>query len=379
MEKTTRIYSMIASCLFMIFLSFPMIYQAFDNTEQPSVSLSENRTLAARPVFDITYLDKFPGEYTSFYDDHFPFRDEVITYYGKKILYGVFGKSPVPGKVDIGSDGWLFQAENRGIYSGQKDFSPKEIEVIYQILSRRAQFLAGQGIEFYIVIPPMKCDVYSDVLPSYYKRDPEGTRTDKLIQRIKQDSLIRFVDVRDALKQAKDSIKVYEKTDNHLSSAGGFIVYREVMKHLSKTHLNLTILPSTDLIPIIDSAFCGGLTKMARLDPDVSEIRSHYIVKNPRTYLVKEKKYSSPPGFSYPEEYEIRHHVPDSLLPSIMIIRDSFTNQIKEYLSESFNNTLLIWDNWEYGLDTAMVIQEQPDIVLLEVCEPLVHHLLGLP
>lgn len=379
MGNSIRAYSVIISVLFLIFLCSPMVYKAFDISEEITISKWENRYLAPKPVIDITYLDIFPEQYAAYYDDHFPLREEIINLFGGNIQYRFFGKSPVPEKVTIGSDGWMYQAENRLIYSGESDFTPEEVETMYRKLHDRAQDLASQGIDFYFTIAPMKCEIYQDQLPYYYKRTPSNTRTDKLIARLSEDTLIRFIDSKKALLRVKDSIKTYQKTDQHWSSEGGFIVYKEIMLNLKRSFPGLRVLHDTDLTPIIDSSWCGGLTIMARLAPDVSEMDFNYIVKRPRAYLSADEKYTPPVGFPYPGEYEIRLYVPDTTLPSILVIRDSFTNQTKVYLAESFEHSIFIFDNWQYQLHQDIITIEKPDIVLLEIYEPLLHHLLVNP
>jgi hypothetical protein len=53
-------------------------------------------------------------------------------------------------------------------------------------------------------------------------------------------------------------------------------------------------------------------------------------------------------------------------MPNIVIIRDSFYQTLVELTSENFNNSLFIWDNWEYGINEEIIKKEKPDIVLLE-------------
>ncbi len=376
MEKGNHIYSVILVILFSIILFFPTIYGSLDNSDQPEISESENRTLAAKPQLEITYVDIFPDQYSDYYDDHFPLREEILHFFGRNIKFKIFRKSPVPEKVVIGSDGWLFQAENRSIYSGKRDFTPEEAETIYLELHNRAQYLASQGILFYLIIAPMKCEVYQDELPHFFVRNPEGTRTDKLIERLSTDTLIRFIDIKEALIAKKGNEKLYHKTDHHWSTAGGFAVYNEIMNHLGTFYPGKRSLNDTDIFPVIDSAWIGGLGNMAGLAPDLNEIKFHYTVKSPRSHISEEEIYTPPEWFAYKDIYEVRKYVPDSTLPSIVVIRDSFFNNVIPFLSEDFKNSLYIFDAWQFLPNYDIIEQEHPDIVLLEVYEPFLDHLL---
>ncbi len=376
METGKRTYVIILAVLFALFLCFPMFYDALDNSEKAEVSESENRNLAAKPFLDITYLDVFPKQYTAYYNDHFPFRQEIMRFFGRNILWGLFGKSPVPDKVTIGKDGWLFQAENRLLYSGQLDFTPEEVETIYQKLHERAQFLSDKGIGFYLIIAPMKCEVYPEKLPRFFHRTSGKTRTKKLIERIEGDSLIHFIDIQNAMTKTSDTLKLYPKTDHHWSTAGGFVVYKEIMRHLKESYPGIVTLHDSDIFPIIDSSWCGGLANMIQLCSELREIRYHYTRKHPRGSISPEKKYEPPYWFAYKDEYEIRTLVADTTLPSIVVIRDSFFGSLLPFFSDSFQKSLYIFDAWMYGTNFDIISKENPDIVLLEVYEPLLDHLL---
>ncbi len=376
MEHSNRAYAVIMTVLFSLFLWFPMVYDALDNSEQDDVSKSENRNLAVKPYLDITYVDIFPEQYSAYYNDHFPFREKIIHFFGRNILYGIFGKSPVPDKVVIGKDGWLFQAENRPFYSGQVDFTHEEIETIYQKLHERAQYLADRGIDFFLMIAPMKCEIYPEKLPYFFVRTPGQTRTDKVIERITGDSLIRFIDLKVALTKVSDSINVYHKTDHHWSTAGGFMVYKEIMHHLYKSYPGIVTLHDTDIFPMIDSSWCGGLANMIGLKSEFQEVRYHYMRKKPKASISEEKKYEPPYWFAYKDEYEIRTLVADTSLPSIVVIRDSFFSSLIPFFAESFQTSVYIFDAWMFNTNYDIILQENPDVVLLEIYEPLLDHLL---
>ena len=90
MEKGNHIYSVILVILFSIILFFPTIYGSLDNSDQPEISESENRTLAAKPQLEITYVDIFPDQYSDYYDDHFPLREEILHFFGRNIKFKIF-------------------------------------------------------------------------------------------------------------------------------------------------------------------------------------------------------------------------------------------------------------------------------------------------
>ena len=91
----------------------------------------------------------------------------------------------------------------------------------------------------------------------------------------------------------------------------------------------------------------------------------------PKAKLEEKKGYPIPPGFPYAWEYELGYSTGNEALPSALIIRDSFGTPIIPFLSEKFERSMFIFDNWHYTANEHIIEQEKPDIVIYVVMESL--------
>jgi hypothetical protein len=96
-------------------------------------------------------------------------------------------------------------------------------------------------------------------------------------------------------------------------------------------------------------------------------------LKPRRPFPLKEGKrmnYPCPPAFPYGWEYEIPFQNTDTLLPGLMVVRESFTNELfRNLLASHFGRTTYIWDAWEHRLNADIILQEKPKLVLCMIIE----------
>ncbi len=79
--------------------------------------------------------------------------------------------------------------------------------------------------------------------------------------------------------------------------------------------------------------------------------------------------YPPPPYFVYPWKYEEDREIKDSKKPRLLIISDSFGENLFPFLSEKFSRSVKIFDSWQYKLNLDIIRNEKPDVVLLLVLE----------
>ena len=112
--------------VFIAAISFPILNS--DLKLFKDIESTENRQLADKPEFDITHLDRYPVKYEKYYDDHFTLRSLMVKYFNQ-VNIDLFLKSPLPSKVVIGKDRWLFMAEKEiASYQGLDRFTEEELE-----------------------------------------------------------------------------------------------------------------------------------------------------------------------------------------------------------------------------------------------------------
>lgn len=218
---------------------------------------------------------------------------------------------------------------------------------------------------------PVKPNIYDEYLPPFIRKVNPQTRLDKLKEALSGDTLVRFVDVRDALREGKQYHQVYYKTDNHWNDYGAYYAYRSLAKAIIRDfpggkHISLDDL-QLDTTKYMELG--GGEAMMLQGGAEFREPFVRLRPRSPRAKPVKEKKYTPPAGFAYADSYEIAYENPHASLPSAVIIRDSFSDFMMQYFSEDFKRSVMIFDNWEYKANENIIENEKPQVVILELIE----------
>jgi len=378
MKKPYPVYALILVILFGLWIWTPFAFNLFTLAPGKKVSVTENRLLAELPVFDIGFLDPFPGQYEKYYSDHFPGREEIASCYSR-LMFSLFQKSPLPDEVSIGQQQWLYTSgKERKVFEGRFTLTPSQISLIVYRLHERAVFYHQKGIVFYVTVAPMKCEIYPEYLPSYYIRNKNGTVTDLILEQLRKDTLLHLIELKDTLLANKRNGVLYYHTDNHWNSLGAFFVYKILLNRMKKDFPQLKPLKQTDFT-LKGWRFQGGnLAGQAGLWPYMKELIFYPLIRNSKAKEEAKSGYTPPPGFGYPDEYEVVRSTSDRSLPRILVIRDSFFTPLIPLFSENFRRTVYVFDGWKYGLNQEILENEKPDIVLLEIFEPQLSNILNL-
>ena len=379
MKQSNPIYALILIILFSVWIWVPFVYNALSKAPEKTVSVVENRMLAESPKLDMSLLDPFPNAYEKYFKDHFPEREEMISFYSRFSFYYFFHKSPLPDEVVIGQDNWLFTSgKERKVYEGKFTLTQSQVSLIADSLHERAIYYKKKGIAFYITIVPTKSEIYPEHLPSFYTRKKQGTITDLIINNLRKDTLLHLIELKDTLLANKKNGVIFYRTDNHWNSLGAYFVYRTILNRMKKDFPRLNPLKQTDFT-LIGWRFQGGnLAAQAGLWPYMKEMIFYPVIHHSQAREGKKSGYPPPLGFGYPEEYEQVRSTPDTLLPNILIIRDSFFSPMINLFSENFRRSVYIFDGWQYGINKEILENEKPDIVLLEIFEPYLSNILKL-
>ncbi len=332
---------------------------------------------SAKPELDYENLDNFPKSYEKYYNENVGFTTQAINFniYFKTSLLHV---SPNIAKTVVGKNNWLFSSgKPLNDYRGTNLLSAEEIDRLKDILHKRALRLKEQGGTFYLALVPNKHRVYSEFLPNNILKTSKLTVFDQTVEALKSDSLIHLIDLRAPLEEAKATEQLYYKKDNHWNDMGAYVGYSTIIKNIRKQfpsvamvsknayHLDSSrVLIGGDALQIGADKFYHEQRMM--FQPDF-QLRSHSGVK---------KNYPVPAGFDYTGDFEIVKVIDDPSLPTAVIIRDSFTDFMLQFFSESFRKTVFIFDNWEYKENRNIMESEKPDVVVLEVIEQNISRIL---
>lgn len=336
------------------------------NNQAHFITRTYEGLLPTPPAFDIRHLDSYPKQYEDYFDLSFQMKPWMVGL-NSRFKMQTFNLSPHPDKVIVGKDRWLFIAGDKmDAYRGVQLYTPDELEKIKKQMHRRAAYAKEKfGTKMYFVILPLKQSVYPEYLPMSAQKLRDTTKYDQVMKLFENDSLVKLIEVKQELLDAKSSHLLYYKTDNHWNDIGGYVAYKKIASVLQKDFpavqpagLDRFLMDSTQVA-------VGGEARMLNVGDWLHEYKYEY---NPGS-LAKAKegaKRGYPPteGFPYPWDYEIVRTTGDSLLPDALIFRDSFTDALLPFLAENFNRSVFIFDAWQYKANFDMVDTEKPDVII---------------
>ncbi len=359
----------------MTILIVPVLFFSFDKAEK---DLVENRMLKKEPVFNPQLLDPFPSAYEEFFNDHFPYRRAIINQ-NSYFNYLCFDHITATDEVIIGKDGWFFKIEKHlDFYTGKDQLTEEELHKISKELERRRRYLQEKGIEMYFVLVPLKHSIYPEYLPSekltFYAKN---TMADGLRNKLKLNSQLNFIDLKDSLLPYKTEGLLYQKTDNHWNELGAYYGAKIVQGAIQNDFPAITFPDRSNYEARVVEQTGGNIANMMCL---ADELEEDYIrmVKNFDSQAKDGIKRNYPiiPGFGLPESYEIVRTNSEANPLKALFIRDSFAKYQIKFWEDCFSESVFIWDAWQYGFNKEIIEEENPDIVIYQMLESLLPDLL---
>jgi len=332
---------------------------------------NENRELASFPDLNVN-IWRIPSAYTKYYNDHFPFRNE-LRLMGTYIKYNIFNITPKPDVVQIGEEGWLFLStdDTRQIYQGIVLYSEEELKTITKNLEKVEQKLASKGIHFYFMVPPLKHQIYSEYLPEGYEKINSYTKRFQLMEYMKNNSSINIIDPYNTLKQRKTDFDLYYKTDTHWNRKGAFLAYQLMVDSLSKAFPSIGVPHEfSDFEITQDYNYKGDLVTLIDLQNTFQRTSYHMSPKYEST--TDGIRIGAPMLGELSFQY-YNSSTADTTKPRLLLVRDSFSEYLHPVLSEHFSYTAL---SWSMKLDTNRINSEKPDVVVFEMMERFIDNLL---
>jgi hypothetical protein len=366
-EKTNRFYAVVLIVIFLLIISIPLFINTLGLYKAEEVSKSENRNLEKKPTFNLAKLDPFPQAYEKWYNDHFIYREDFL-YVHNRINF-LIGKSPAPENVILGRNNWLYyNVKERDLYEGKYTIPNDSIQLIVKELKYRIEELNRRKIKFYLLIAPIKAEVYPEYLPRYIQRTKGKTVTDKFIEAFKSNPEINLITCKEELIKEKSTNQVYFKYDNHWNEQGAYIAYQLLIKRISKDFPSVNIFKTFTKSREIKKG--GNLANMIGLDNLLSEPTIKLIANDTKVQDATKGNYPFVNELIGADEYQIAKTTNNPKLPKAVIIRDSFFGSLLPMVSENFNRSVYIFDSWKYRFNLDIIEAEKPDVVILEIYEP---------
>ena len=217
----------------------------------PMGKLDERRALAAKPRSCPTWRECLSSTssvaalaqaWDKYYTDHFGLRKLLIGTY-RLALFHVLRTSPNPAVVVGRSNGgqrWLFYdgtIANDGIgfesLLGKKPYTDQELALISRNLTRWTELAQRNGVKLLILPIPDKQSIYPENLPRRLQPTAGSrSRLDQFWTMAEKLKGVPLIDIRSALRTAKQTKQVYYATDNHWNEQGALIAYQLLMDAL---------------------------------------------------------------------------------------------------------------------------------------------------
>jgi alginate O-acetyltransferase complex protein AlgJ len=292
------------------------------------------------------------------FQDNFYKKDFLI---GKAALLRIKIGDRVFSQVLLGKDGWMEYTNGSNIDDFQNITTFGNKQKLVKELKTLNKYLKSQGITLLIVVAPNKASIYPDKLPEQIKSLPTQSRLDKLITYLEDNNLPVMVDLRPALRDARQDQDVYYKTNTHWNGYGAFTAYTTIINSLGSSYPELKPYETTDLELVTSNPGVQEIPRMLRVD----FITEPYIFFKPEKAFV----HTIYPGDTY--GYNQFSSIPDSELPTLLMFHDSFGSvYLNNYLSMNFGKSHFIHLRGMSKYLTKESIQQfKPDVIIIEVVE----------
>lgn len=318
---------------------------------------SEKRTLTSLPSLKTEegWNRQFLQNMGEYFEDHFGFRNELVT--GYSLLTGkLFGTSSQESVV-VGTEGWLYYADSLGDYLGSEQMTERQLFDAAHTLAMIQEYAEANGVRFAFTIAPNKNSLYGEHMPYYYQGYQVEENNFSRIQPWLESEGVNYVDLYGSLSEEDEVL--YHKTDSHWNNRGAAIAADLLLTALGQEHSSYEKREYE-----VQADFEGDLAVM--LYPSAVE--------------PEEEIYFDPePSFTYLEEVESNFDPRISTIGSaesgsLVMYRDSFTNALLPFMAEAFRNAYfsrgvpyILSDIFTYEAD-ALVI-ERAERFLSELAE----------
>lgn len=350
--------------VFGLILLLPLIGMIF---KEDTITLFTEKRLAAQKPQKWKGMKGSADEASAYVNDQFGGRKRLTTTWNMLTVV-LFDQTLHTSPVVMGSDGWLYYTGEGvpEIYENKQPYTVEQLSKMCSVLEERRQWLALYGIDYYLLVPPIKYTIYPEYLPSRIKKRPGPSKLDQLETYLAEHSKVKVVDLREVLLAAKkkEKLPVYYKVDTHWNLIGAYYGYKALMERMAIDH--------------------PGLQKPKRQDQYIwdqsrSEAGDLALLISMNNYFLRDEVVPVPvdgyaaqiapsiayPTYQSPHPAEIRT-VPDSTLPKLLMNRDSYTNFLMPFLSEHFQRSIYLWTPL---FNPEVIKEEKPDIVVSEMLE----------
>jgi hypothetical protein len=359
--------------VFGLVLLLPLMGQ-FSGISDRILKSSEKRKLAQFPIWEKTHTKQYVSKVDAWYKDNFGFRNVMFRGYSALKYYGLH-TSPLPERLILGKEGWLYTRYNRGLQKakGKQGYEEKDLPIIKKLLEEKRQWLQAHHIQFYVAIAPNKFTLCNHNLPDYLQASASHSPTEQLESYLQAESDVPFVYLKNGFSSKEDGCDYFIKGDIHWDELGAFHGASYLLNRIKEDYPQIAI-PSLEEYKVKTvNKRMGDQSQMINLP--IQEGMTHHILKHKGEvpFFKDKRRHPVPTDFTMnPKLYENRYisnrESKNGL--KVMIFHDSFGIPFPAFLAKSFDEVVgFRIDHHRQWWDEELILQEAPDILIFERLE----------
>ena len=313
----------------------------------PTESSAEKKELTKWPVINADNWWDLANlvEMSTYFEDHFSFRQEMIT--ANSFIRSGLLKSETTDQVIVGNNGWLYFSGDLNDFQEVDILSKRELNCIMHNLNLMNNYIEQQGSRMILTIAPNKSTLYGNNMPYYYL---EGESSNlQLLTKLLENTDITYVDL-DKLFQEQEDVLYFQK-DSHWTTKGAVLVYNALMEKMGLVHETYENHPYT-----VENNHTGDLEEM--LYPMAIEKEDDIVYEKEASYIYVNDIIDNMDSW-------IETSNPDKET-KLLMYRDSFGEKLLPFIADAVGEgyfSRLV----PYNL--AQVVQYMPDYVIIERVE----------
>ncbi len=348
---------------FILMLLMPALDQIFSFSA--GFESTEKRILAPVPTFRFPHVKTFIAEFNQYFKENFGWRNALFYQYSHWKYY-VLHLSPLPEKVVVGKRGWFYPGNSLNNVANQhrgfSPFSPAKLQAIVSHLTTIQQQLADQHAQLYLFVAPDSYSIYPENVPDNFQIRSGPKNLDLLQQALRQHTSIPFIDPRPALVRAKDRHVIYRQTDTHWNNYGALVASLSLIERLRQDFPTIPEVHLSNYRVQPQHGVGGDLTTMIALNREQADSVEYRIEAIPSLRATETERIENSFG-KLPNQ---RFMSPNRDGPSLLLLGDSYTYSMNQFVPGYFSKTLIVRPN---QFDIRQVEQEKPAIVVIEIAE----------
>jgi hypothetical protein len=352
----------ISTIIFFAAICLPFIGHIGGFFDESYILTTENRQPNRFPEY--SDIVRNPGNFIasaeSSINDHFGFREKLVRL--NSLIRFNMGVSSSE-KVTIGKDGWLYYSAENTIerYRGTERFSEDDIDSWLEAETAKKKWLSERNIRYIIALFPEKTSIYPEYLPEWAQSRVGITRLSRITEKL-AGSGFDFIDVTPFLIEAKKEHLVYYKTDSHWNFHGGFAGYTALMNKLQPIFPGLKPLKSDDIELEYKKSYNQDLARILDLGEYLSDSNADFYRLKNSSHVISSESLNKNDRLPL----VVRTDLHDA--PSLLIIRDSYTDLLEPYLNETFREIIYL-PHGDHTFKDDIILKYRPDIVISAMVE----------